>query len=420
MTCIDTKTPAALLREYEQELLQQIIPFWTRHGIDREHGGLLSGLDRDGSLIDTDKAVWLQGRAAWTFATLHDTVERNGEWLDASARCLQFIRKHCRSETGKLYFQVTREGRPLRMRRYFFSEAFAAMGGAVYAKAAGDQRAADEAVDYFKNYLRSLKPGGLAPKIEPQTRPVQGVASQMMLIVIAQELRAALGDVTVDGDTCSGWIGQAVDTIGRVFYKPELSALMEIVAADGSVIDHFDGRTLNPGHAIECAWFILHEARHRKDERMARLGLSILDCMWARGWDGEFGGLFSYTDLKGLPVQEYNADMKFWWPHNEAEIATLLAWRMTRDPKYAGWHRQVRAWSRKVFADPVHGEWFGYAHRDGAISTRLKGNMWKGPFHIPRMLLYCARLMRETVNETDSNIPKHHAAHPACSSETPA
>jgi N-acylglucosamine 2-epimerase len=48
-----------------------------------------------------------------------------------------------------------------------------------------------------------------------------------------------------------------------------------------------------------------------------------------------------------------------------------------------------------VFADPVHGEWFGYAHRDGRISTRLKGNLWKGPFHLPRMQWYCAGLVRE-------------------------
>ncbi|MBL9204453.1 MAG: AGE family epimerase/isomerase, partial [Opitutaceae bacterium] len=169
-----------------------------------------------------------------------------------------------------------------------------------------------------------------------------------------------------------------------------------VVAPDGAVIDHFDGRTLNPGHALECAWFILHEAKHRQhDHRLLRLGLGILDCMWARGWDQEFGGLLYFTDLQGKPVQEYWAEMKFWWPHNEAEIACLLAYQMTGDAKYAAWHTLVHDWSHRVFADPVHGEWFGYAHRDGRISTRLKGNLWKGPFHLPRMLWYCGRLTEE-------------------------
>ena len=46
-------------------------------------------------------------------------------------------------------------------------------------------------------------------------------------------------------------------------------------------------------------------------------------------------------------------------------------------------------WTYRHFPDPVYGEWFGYLHRDGAVSHRLKGNLWKGPFHIPRMQLTC-------------------------------
>ena len=128
-----------------------------------------------------------------------------------------------------------------------------------------------------------------------------------------------------------------------------------------------------------------------------KLGLSILDGMWARGWDKEFGGLLYFTDLRQQPVQEYWAEMKFWWPQNEAEIATLLAYQLTGEAKYAEWHTLVHDWSHRVFADPVHGEWFGYAHRDGRISTRLKGNTWKGPFHLPRMQWYCGRLIDELI-----------------------
>ena len=390
---------ATLHQSYRDELLRDNIPFWLKHGPDREHGGLFIALARDGAVIDTDKAIWPQGRMAWMFSTLCNTVGRDDAWLEAARSCLDFIRDHARGPGGKLYFQLTREGRPLRMRRYFFSECFAAMGSAAFAKASGDQRAADEARDYFSRYIAGAITGAaaIAPKTDPGTRPARGLAPQMMLIVIAQEIRDALGDITVAGETCTAWIDRAAETIGRVFWKPELGALLEIAAPDGSPIDHFDGRMLNPGHAIECAWFILHEAGARGgDRRLQRLGLDILDSMWARGWDPEHGGLFSFTDLRGLPVQEPVAQMKYWWPHNEAEIATLLAWRLTRDAKYADWHERVRAWSRRVFADPEFGEWFGYAHRDGSIATRLKGSVWKGPFHVPRMLHHCMRL---TANE---------------------
>lgn len=393
-------TPARLAElraTYDNGLRRSVIPFWLRHGLDRVHGGLLTGLDEDGTLIDSDKAVWLQGRAAWTFSTLYNTTERNSTWLAAAQSCLDFIRSHCRGPDGKLYFTVTREGRPLRMRRYVYSECFAAIGSAAYARAANDDRAATEATTYFDTYLHhSFTPGVMPPKTDPDTRPMQGVAPHMIAIVTAQEIRALLGDIRVRGATCTEWIDRSLDAIERDFFKPDLGALMEVVAKDGSVIDHFDGRTLNPGHALECAWFILHETKHRgRDPRLLRLGMAILDCMWARGWDREQGGLLYFTDLHGRPVQEYWAEMKFWWPHNEAEIATLLAYQLTGDAKYAAWHTRVHDWSHRVFADPVHGEWFGYAHRDGRISTRLKGNLWKGPFHLPRMQWYCGRLIDE-------------------------
>ncbi len=248
----DPDSRAALADFYRRTLLDDIVPFWLKHGLDREHGGMLSALDRDGSLLDSDKSVWIQGRAAWMFATLHNTVERRAEWLEASRSCLDFIRRHCFGPEGKMWFSVTRDGRPLRMRRYVYSESFAAIANAAFAKATGDAQAAEDAAKIFGTYLRySFEPGVMAPKFEP-TRPAKGIGPHMIGIVTAQELRANLGDVRVSGRTCSEWIDASVAEIERDFLKPEQQALMEQVAPDGSIIDHFDGRTLNPGHAIEC------------------------------------------------------------------------------------------------------------------------------------------------------------------------
>ena len=376
---------------YRDILLNDVIPFWLKHGMDREHGGIMTCLDRDGSVIDTDKSVWFQGRAGWMFATLYNTVEQRSEWLEAARSCVEFSRAHGFAPEGKMYFSVTREGAPLRMRRYVFSESFAAVSYAAYAKATGDARAADEAVQCFDTYLHhSFTPGVMPPKIEA-TRPMKGIAPLMIAIVTAQELRENLGDVRVRERTCTEWIDASIAEIERDFFKPDLGALMEVVAPDGSVIDHHEGRTLNPGHAIECAWFIMHEGRYRGDTRLITLGARILDCMWQRGWDTEHGGLLYFTDVLGKPVQEYWHDMKFWWPHNEAIIATLLAAKLTGDARYAEMHRLVHDWSFQHFPDPEHGEWYGYLHRDGRISSRAKGTMYKGPFHLPRMLWYAWR-----------------------------
>lgn len=383
----------ALATFYRATLLDDVMPFWLRHGLDRECGGIFTALDRDGSLLDSDKSVWFQGRAGWMFATLFQTVEPRAEWLDAARSCVEFLRRHCYGPGGKMYFSVTRDGLPLRMRRYVFSEAFAAIAFAAYARASGESRAADEAVRAFAEYLRvSFEPGAMLPKYEP-TRPMKGLAARMIALVTAQELREHLGDIAVAGKTCTEWIDAQIAEIERDFLKPEHEALLEVVAPDAAVLDHMDGRTLNPGHAIECAWFILHEGRRRGEARLLALGVRILDWMWTRGWDREHGGLLYFTDLRGLPVQEYWHDMKFWWPHCEAIIATLLAHECTGEARFAERHRLVHEWSFAHFPDREHGEWYGYLHRDGSVSQRAKGNLYKGPFHLPRMLWYCARLL---------------------------
>lgn len=385
---------AKLANTYRDALLSDVIPFWLRHGLDHEQGGFLTALDRDGTVIDDDKSIWFQGRAAWMFATLFNTVEPNPQWLAAAQSAVGFLRRHGASPDGKLYFTTTRDGRPLRMRRYVYSEAFAVIANAALARAAGDSQAAADAVTFFESYLTySFEPNRMPAKVDQKTRPTMSIGPLMIAIATAQEIRENLEDVSANGRTCSAWIDWAIEQIERYFLKPEYEALMEVVASNGEIVDHFDGRQLNPGHALECAWFILHEGKRREDRRLIELGLTILDWMWKRGWDEEYGGLFYFCDLRGLPIQEYWHDMKFWWPHCEAIIATLLAWTITGNEKYAAWHGQVHEWSFRHFPDAQFGEWYGYLHRDGRISTQLKGNMWKGPFHLPRMQWYCWQLL---------------------------
>lgn len=386
---------ARLVAFYSETLTRDVLPFWVRHGWDREHGGIFTCLDRDGSLMDSDKSLWFQGRAGWMFATAFRTVEPRAEWLEVARSCASFSRRHGHGPGGKMWFLVDREGRPLRMRRYVFSEAFAAISYAAVSVATGDAELRQAALDTFALYLRhSFEPGLMPPKDEP-TRPSKGIGGLMIGIVTAQELREHLGDVSVEGRRLGDWIEAFIGEIERDFLKPDLRVLLEVVAPDGSILDHQDGRTLNPGHALECAWFILHEARIRRRDDWVALGVQILDWMWERGWDYGPGGLRYFTDLRGLPVQEYWHDMKFWWPHCEAIIATALAWRMTGETRFAERHQRVHAWSFRHFPDPVHGEWFGYLHRDGTVSQPAKGNRFKGPFHLPRMLWYCARLLAE-------------------------
>ncbi|NLU90495.1 AGE family epimerase/isomerase [Chitinophaga sp. Ak27] len=393
MTTYTKEKKAQLAAFYQCQLLQDTVPFWFPKSIDKEFGGYLLMRDHDGTLLDDDKAVWIQGRAAWLLATLYNTVEPRQEWLEGAKSGIDFLLHHCFDTDGRMFFHVQRDGAPIRKRRYFFSETFAVIALAAYAKASGSEEMATKARELFGKCIEyATMPGMLTPKFT-EVRPSKGIGVPMIMINTAQQLRETIGD-----PRCHEWISHWIKEIETHFVKDDIRCVMEQVAPDGSILDHFDGRTLNPGHAIEGAWFILHEAKHRgNDPALINLGCRMLDYMWERGWDKDFGGILYFRDVYDKPVQEYWQDMKFWWPHNETIIATLLAYLMTGDEKYARWHQQVHDYAYTHFHDKKKGEWFGYLHRDGRRSVSLKGNLYKGPFHLPRQEWYCWQLLQTSM-----------------------
>jgi len=378
---------------YLDGLMGDVLPFWTQHAVDRQQGGFLISLDRHGKVLDTDKAVWQQARFTWLLAELYNQLEPRPEWLELAQHGGQFLKQHCFDPAdGRMWFHVTRDGRPIRKRRYALTECFAAIAFGELALATGDDSYAEQARETFQRFLDHHADSAAGPPKFTDTRPTRGLAIPMITIITAAELRQSTMLENADP-----LIDQSVQRIVQFHLKPEIECVMETVGIDGQIIDHFDGRTLNPGHAIECAWFIMWEGMLRNDDGLVQTGCQMLDWMWARGWDDQYGGILYFVDVYGHPVQEYWHDMKFWWPHCEAIIATLLAYCLTGDEKYATWHRQVHRWAFEHFPDAEQGEWFGYLDRTGRVTSTLKGNMWKGPFHLPRMQLLCAQIARRAI-----------------------
>lgn len=378
-----------LLNTYRDGLLTDVLPFWIEHAVDHQFGGFTTSLNRDGTIVDTDKNVWQQGRFTWLLGELYNNVEQRAEWLELALHGAKFLDQYCFDpEDGRMWFHLTQQGLPIRKRRYAFSESFAAIAYGELAQATGQQEYADKATQTFQRFLdHNLNPQGVQQKFTAN-RPTRGLGFPMITINTAQELRESIGLSNADE-----WIDRSINDIRMYHIKADIECVMETVGMNGEILNHFDGRTLNPGHAIEGAWFIMQEGKIRGDNSLIETGCQMLDWMWKRGWDPEFGGILYFADVYGLPVQEYWHDMKFWWPHNETIIATLLAYSLTGDEKYEQWHRLVHDWSYKHFADAEHGEWFGYLHRDGRLSSPLKGNHWKGPFHLPRMQLRCWEIL---------------------------
>ena len=383
---------------YKKDLTENIMPFWMKYGLDRENGGVYTCVDRDGSLMDTTKSVWFQGRFAFICSFAYNNVEKNQEWLDAAKSTLEFIEKHCFDEQGHMYFSVTAEGKPLRKRRYVFSETFAAIAMSEYALATGDQHWAKRAIQVFEDTQRFLAtPGFLPAKFEADVK-LQGHSIVMILINVGSCIRKVVNDPKLTQQ-----IDESIEKLKKYFIHPEFKCLLETVGENGEFIDTNMTRTLNPGHSIETSWFIMEEAKLRGwDKPMLDMALQVFDWSWNWGWDKQYGGIINFRDCKNLPPQDYSQDMKFWWPQCETIIASLYAYLGTGDEKYLYRHERISEWTYAHFPDAEYGEWYGYLHRDGTVAQPAKGNLYKGPFHIPRMMIKGYMLCQEILKKLEA------------------
>ena len=383
---------------YKKDLTENIMPFWMKYGLDRENGGVYTCVDRDGSLMDTTKPVWFQGRFAFICSFAYNNVEKNQEWLDAAKSTLEFIEKHCFDEQGHMYFSVTAEGKPLRKRRYVFSETFAAIAMSEYALATGDQHWAKRAIQVFEDTQRFLAtPGFLPAKFEADVK-LQGHSIVMILINVGSCIRKV-----VDDPKLTQQIDESIEKLRKYFIHPEFKCLLETVGENGEFIDTNMTRTINPGHCIETSWFIMEEAKLRGwDKPMLDMALQVFDWSWDWGWDKQYGGIINFRDCKNLPPQDYSQDMKFWWPQCETIIASLYAYLGTGDEKYLYRHERISEWTYAHFPDAEYGEWYGYLHRDGTVAQPAKGNLYKGPFHIPRMMIKGYMLCQEILKKLEA------------------
>lgn len=378
---------------YMNELMNNVLPFWIKHSPDKEYGGYFTCLNRDGSVFDTDKFLWLQGRQVWCFSTMYNNIEQRTDWLEMARLGAGFMEKYGRDPSGNWYFSLTRDGSPLVQPYNIFSDCFAAMAFGALDKAIPGHGYSDIALNTFENIMRRYSnPKGIYNKEYPASRPLKNFSLPMILCNLALELEHLLGQERVNSI-----LNNAVHEVMNIFYQPSLGLIVENVSTDGRMIDSFEGRLQNPGHAIEAMWFIMDIGVRFGDKTLIQKAIDIAIKEIEYGWDTDHGGIFYFIDRLGHPPQQLEWDQKLWWVHVESLIAMAKGFALTKDKRCAQWFDKLHKYSWEHFRDPEYGEWFGYLNREGRTLLSLKGGKWKGCFHVPRALYQISKSLSEII-----------------------
>ena len=396
---------SAYSAQYERELLDSVVPFWEKHCIDAQYGGYFTSLDRDGSVYDTTKYMWMQWRIVYMFAELYLAGYRKESYVKIASDGFDFLYRHGRDEAGRYYFALNRQGVPAMAPYSLFSDCFAAMGGAKLYKITGEQKHADAAVEAMNHYLTRAKSGNSAlqwNKSLPGKTAYLSLGHYMMMANLGLIMNECLNSREFDSA-----MDTAVEMVLNKFYSEEFGLVFENMPpdADAPDLESSIGRQMNPGHVLEAMWFLLNylDKVPGSQEKIAAI-VKIIANTLEFGWDDKFGGIFYFMDALGKPHLELQHDMKLWWVHNEATLACLHAYKASGDKKFLDWFDKVHRYTWEHFPDPEYGEWFAYCNRRGEVTHTLKGGKWKTFFHVPRSLLFSSRLLAELAGSRKNTI----------------
>ena len=388
----------ALALQY-RNLLEDVVSFWFRHGIDWEHGGVLSCLRDDGSVASEDKFIWSQARSVWTFSALYNRVEKRPEFLRAAENSVRFLLKHGRDRDGRWVYRTDRVGNTIEGPISIYADCFAVYGLSEYFRAAGDEQALSVALESFARIRRRVEEPDFQ-ETAPYSLPLgwRNHGIPMILTEVAGELAQTTGKPELEllADEYSG-------RVMNHFLRADKGVVLEFLTRNFEELPAPAGTFVMPGHAIESMWFVMHVAERRGDQKTIRRAAEAMHRHLELGWDAEFGGIFLSRDIAGHEPYLPHSDKKLWWPHVEALYGTLLAHELTGAPWCLEWYEKVASWTWSHFPAPA-GEWYQRLTRKGQPTTEVVALPVKDPFHLPRAAILILQLLEQANRAGDSSV----------------
>ena len=392
----DKMTFPELLSFYEKHLKNDVMPFWMKNCIDWQNGGINNIVQDDGTVTSTDKFMWSQGRALWTFSALYNHYDADPCWLKVADNIARFIMKHGRDEKGAWAFKLHADGSVADPPKSVYVDAFIVTGLTEYAKATGNREAINIAIETFKRTSPLLNDhSSLATEPHKIPKGMQSHGPSMIFALTYHELGLLTGEKEI--------LKRALE-LAEIVMTQHLDQktldFREFIRPGGGFVENDAGKTFIPGHIIESMWFMerIYSYHNRADR--VRLAMDVIRRYVEKGWDYEYGGMFLACHVDGGKPVWHQPDAKVWWPITETLYALLKAYSITGEEWCMDWYWRVHDYAFSTYPDKEHGDWHQNLDRYGNIIPVVVKNLQvKDPFHLPRALIYSILTLRSLVSK---------------------
>lgn len=383
----------------EQELRENILPFWLKNAPDRERGGFVGRIEQDMTVHrDAPRGVLLTSRIVWTFSAAYRRFG-NVEYRDMAERGYRdLIDRAWDREHGGVFWTVMPNGKSAETGKHIYGQAFALYALSEYARTFEHAEAKDRAIALYRLIEEKAADRARGGYFEGFTRDWRRAEHTLQL----------LGTSAPKSQNTHLHIMEAYTNLLRIWPDPELRtrqrALVELMLARvmGPKTHHLGlffaadwsplSREVSYGHDIEFAWLVVEAAEVLGDEallaRAKTAAVAIAEVTLRKGVDLD-GGVFNEGTLTAV-----TKPAKDWWPQAEAVIGFLNAFELTGEKRFFDAAQRTWDFIEAKVIDRTHGDWYEALARDGTPLPRSKLSIWKCPYHNGRACLELSERLR--------------------------
>ena len=366
---------AAFFREH---LATQLLPFWAKHALDREQGGYVTHLDRQGRVYQNDlRLAAMQARLVYSFIAGYDAL-REPAYLEAAQHGFRFMRERLwDAEHGGWLASVHRDGRPHATHKWLFDQAYALLAMAEYQRVTGDPSAAELAQRTWallETHAWDAAHGGY---YESRERDWGRRSNDKTLCVQVDMLAALLLLYPLTRDPA---VLHRIGALARALTAkrdPRSGLLLERFRENWvyypvPVLDQ-----VLVGHSLKAATLLLRSSRLSGQKDLIPMARALVEASLEHGWDPVYGGFYQFVYRRGSLARS----VKEWWAECEGLLALTLLHQATGEAHYEETFRALAGFTFTHFADPDYGDWYATCHPDGTVHNPVKGYTYKTAFH---------------------------------------
>lgn len=365
--------------EFERELCGNILPYWMKHAIDREGGGLYGEIDsRNVVRRDAPKSAVLCARVLWVFSRAYSVFGDRAYWRTARHAYRHLTGAFWDAQYGGVYTSLNREGAAVSQDKELFSQAFALYAISEFSRATGSAEARELALSLFAQIEQKTADQAYGGYFETMQRDWTPIAQAKTANAHMHLLEAYTNLLTVWTD----------DRVRKQLHALTCLMVERAIRGDGHMTLRFDrtwvstSEEIQFGQDIENGWLMYAGAKAAGDDALVRKTHNAMLALATAIYGLDEGTGIPYGCSPGEPADKDRC----WWVQAEAVVGYFTAWRISGDERFYAAADRVWAYIQAYIVDRKYGEWHCRVSEDGIPRTdRPKVSAWKCPYHNARM-----------------------------------